>query len=59
MEEVKNICKVVGCLIVFFLKEKSQSIILDLKMFVIHWLVGVYDKWYFLCFVAKSIIKVS
>ena len=35
MEEVKNICKVVGCLIVF-LKEKSQSIILDLKMFVIH-----------------------
>ena len=37
MEEVKNICKVVGCLIVFFfLKEKSQSIILDLKMFVIH-----------------------
>lgn len=30
MEEVKNIGKVVGCLIVF-LKEKSQSIILDLK----------------------------
>ena len=34
MEEVKNIGKVVGCLIVFFLKEKSQSIILDLKIFV-------------------------
>ena len=36
MEEVKNIGKVVGCLIVFFLKEKSQSIIFDLKIFVIH-----------------------
>ena len=35
MEEVKNIGKVVGCLIVF-LKEKSQSIILDLKIFVMH-----------------------
>ena len=58
MEEVKNIGKVVGCLIVF-LKEKSQSIILDFKMFVIHWLIGVYNKWYFLCFVAKSLIKVS
>ena len=58
MEEVKNIGKVAGCLIVF-LKEKSQSIILDLKIFVTRWLVGVYDKWYFLCFVAKSIIEVS
>ncbi len=36
MEEVKNIGKVVGCLIVFFLKEKSQSIIFDLKIFVMH-----------------------
>ena len=35
MEEVKNIGKVAGCLIVF-LKEKSQSIILDLKIFVMH-----------------------
>ena len=42
-----------------FLKEKSQSIIVDLKIFITRWLVGVYDKWYFLCFVAKSIIKVS
>ena len=58
MEEVKNIGKVAGCLIVF-LKEKSQSITLDLKIVVTHWLVGVYNKWYFLCFVAKSIIKVS
>ena len=58
MEEVKNIGKVVGCLIVF-LKEKSQSVIINLKIFVIHWLTGVYNKWYFLYFVAKSIIKVS
>ena len=36
MEEVKNIGIVVGCLIVFFWKEKSQSIILDLKIFVMH-----------------------
>ena len=35
MEEVKNIGKVAGCLIVF-LKEKSQSIIFDLKIFVTH-----------------------
>lgn len=35
MEDFKNIGKVVGCLIVF-LKEKSQSIIFDLKIFVIH-----------------------
>ena len=35
MEEVKNIGKVAGCLIVF-LKEKSQSIIINLKIFVIH-----------------------
>ena len=42
-----------------FLKEKSQSIIIGFKIFVTRWLVGVYDKWYFLCFVAKSIIKVS
>lgn len=58
MEEVKNIGKVVGCLIVF-LKEKSQSIIFGFKIFVMHWLIGVYNKWYFLCFVAKSLIKVS
>ena len=43
MEEVKNIGKVAGCLIVF-LKEKSQSIIINLKIFVIHWLTGVYNK---------------
>ncbi len=35
MEEVKNIGKVAGCLIVF-LKEKSQSITLDLKIVVTH-----------------------
>ena len=35
MEEVKNIGKVVGCLIVF-LKEKSQSIIFGFKIFVMH-----------------------
>ncbi len=36
MEELKNIGKVVGLLIYFFLKEKSQSITLDLKIVVTH-----------------------
>ena len=36
MEELKNIGKVVGLLICFFLKEKSQSIIIGFKIFVIH-----------------------
>ena len=58
MEEVKNIGKVVGCLIVFWKKSLKVSFF-DLKIFVMHWLIGVYNKWYFLCFVTKSIIKVS
>ena len=35
MEEVKNIGKVAGCLIVF-LKEKNKNSIINLKIFVIH-----------------------
>lgn len=35
MEELKYIGKVVG-LLIFFLKEKSQSVIFDFKIFVMH-----------------------
>ena len=59
MEEVKNIGKVVGCLMFFFWKKSLKVSFFGLKIFVIHWLIGVYNKWYFLYFVTKSIIKVS